>query len=177
MGGSLHFCRALFCCALALLAPAAQGADELEPDLASKVLLKVMLLDQDLMTKSGGKLVIGVIGAPRALESFSRLKGTAIDPARAFELAEIVPVQTLPPLQALTALFVGADADLDRVTRYTRARAVLSVTNLPELVEKGVTLGVGLENNRPKVLLNLTGSEREKLRWDPKILKISRVYR
>ena len=176
MRESVHWCRALIC-ALALLPSGARGADELELDLASKVLLKVILLDQDLLAKSGGKLVIGVVGSPGALAAFSRLKGTAIDESRTILLSEIVAVDSLPPRQRLTALFVGADADLQRVTDYTRASAVLSVTNLPELVEKGVTLGVGLENNRPKVLLNLTGSEREKLRWDTKILKISRLYR
>jgi hypothetical protein len=164
-------------CALALLAPGARGAEELELDLASKVLLKVILLDQDLQAKCGGKLVIGVVGSAAGLEAFSRLKGTAIDESRTVELAEIVAVESLPPPRRLTALFVGDQADLERVMRYTRSNSVLSVTNLPALVEKGVTLGVGLENNRPKVLLNLTGSEREKLRWDTKILKISRLYR
>jgi hypothetical protein len=137
----------------------------------------VILLDQDLLEKTGGKLVIGVIGSPEALEAFSRLKGTAIDRARTIEVSEIVAVESFPPRRPLTALFVGPAADLGRVMDYTRANAVLSVTNRPELVEQGVTLGVGLENNRPKVLLNLRGSEREKLRWDTKILKISRLYR
>jgi hypothetical protein len=165
---------ALLACALA---PAARAAEELDLDLASKILLKVLLLDQDLTARSGGKVVIGVIGSPPAVDVFAALEGTAIDASRTIEVSDVVAVKSLPPEKRLTVLFVGPDADVDQVVRYTRSHGVLSATNLPQLVERGVTLGVGLENRRPKVLLNLTGSDGEKLRWDTKILKISRVYR
>jgi hypothetical protein len=165
---------ALLTCALA---PAARAAEELDLDLASKILLKVLLLDQDLTARSGGKVVIGVIGSPPAVDVFAALQGTAIDASRTIEVSDVVAVKSLPPEKRLTVLFVGPDADVDQVVRYTRSHGVLSATNLPQLVERGVTLGVGRENRRPKVLLNLTGSDGEKLRWDTKILKISRVYR
>jgi hypothetical protein len=74
-------------------------------------------------------------------------------------------------------LFVGEGADPALVTRYTRVNRVLSVTNVPDFVGKGVTLGIGIENDRPKVLLNLTGSDFEGMKWDPKILKISKTVR
>jgi hypothetical protein len=90
-------------CGLALLAPGARGAEELELGLASKVSLKVILLDRDLQAKCGGKLMIGVVGSAQGLEVFSRLKGTAIDESRTVELAEIVALESLPPPLRLTA--------------------------------------------------------------------------
>lgn len=150
------------------------GADV---DVASKIILKLLLLDQDLQRKTGGKIEIGVIGSPEAVAAFTRLKGAAIDKGSNVSVAGVVSYDHLPPGEKPTFLFVGEGADPALVTRYTRVNRVLSVTNVPDFVGKGVTLGIGIENDRPKVLLNLTGSDFEGMKWDPKILKISKTVR
>jgi hypothetical protein len=152
-------------------------AQEVDVDLASKIILKIMMLDQDLQKKTGGKIEIGVIGSPEAVQAFTRLKGSAIDKDSSISVGEVVAFDALPPGQKPTIVFVGSAADPAAVTKYTRGNRVLSVTNVSGFVDKGVTLGVGLENNKPKVLLNLTGSESEGMNWDPKILKISKTVR
>jgi hypothetical protein len=152
-------------------------AEGVDVDLASKIILKIMMLDQDLAKKTGGKIEIGVIGSPEALAAFTKLKGSAIDKDSAISVGEVVAYDSLPPGQKPTIVFVGEGADPAAVTKYTRGNRVLSVTNVSSFVDKGVTLGVGLENNKPKVLLNLTGSESEGMNWDPKILKISKTVR
>lgn len=152
-------------------------AEGVDVDLASKIILKIMMLDQDLAKKTGGKIEIGVIGSPEAVAAFTKLKGSAIDKDAAISVGEVVAYDSLPPDQKPTMVFVGESADPAAVTKYTRGNRVLSVTNVSSFVDKGVTLGVGLENNKPKVLLNLTGSESEGMNWDPKILKISKTVR
>lgn len=152
-------------------------AEGVDVDLASKIILKIMMLDQDLAKKTGGKIEIGVIGSPEAVAAFTKLKGSAIDKDSAISVGEVVAYDSLPPGQKPTIVFVGEGADPAAVTKYTRGNRVLSVTNVSSFVDKGVTLGVGLENNKPKVLLNLTGSEGEGMNWDPKILKISKTVR
>lgn len=152
-------------------------ADGVDAELASKIILKIMMLDQDLQKKTGGKIQIGVIGSPEALAAFQKLKGSAIDKDSAISVGDVVAYDSLPPGQKPTIVFVGEGADPAAVTRYTRGNRVLSVTNISSFVDRGVTLGIGLENNKPKVLLNLTGSESEGMNWDPKILKISKTVR
>jgi hypothetical protein len=156
---------------------AAARAQDVDVDLASKIILKIMMLDQDLQKKTGGKIEIGVIGSPEAVAAFSKLKGSAIDKDSAISVGEVVALDALPPGSKPTIVFVGSGADPASVTKYTRGNRVLSVTNVSSFVDKGVTLGIGLENNKPKVLLNLTGSESEGMNWDPKILKISKTVR
>ncbi|MEX2206519.1 MAG: YfiR family protein [Myxococcota bacterium] len=156
------------------LASAAQSVDV---DLASKIIVKIMLLDQDLQKKTGGKLQIGVIGSPQAVEAFTKLKGSAIDKDATVSISEVIAYESMPPAAKPTLIFVGEGADPAAVTQYTRGNQILSVTNVASFVERGVTLGIELENNKPKVLLNLTSSESEGLNWDPKILKISRTIR
>ena len=166
------------CAGLAVLGLAlATRAESVDVELASKIILKIMMLDQDLQKKTGGRIQIGVIGSPQAVAAFTKLKGSAIDKESTFSIATVVAYDAMPPSEKPTFIFVGEGADPAIVTKYTRGNGVLSVTNVSSFVEKGVTLGIEMENNKPKVLLNLTSSESEGLNWDPKILKISKTVR
>ncbi len=49
--------------------------------------------------------------------------------------------------------------------------------NASRFVQQTGTLGVEMENGRPRVLLDLAGSESEGLDWDPKIFAISKSVR
>jgi hypothetical protein len=159
-----------------LLAPSPARADQLDMDLASKIILKVMMLDRDIHRKTGGEIVVGVIGSRSAARSFQALKGEPIDRHSLIHVVEVIEYDKLPPVsKAPTFLFAGADADPHEVMRYTREKHLLSVTTVAEHVIKGITLGIGVEENRPRILLNLTGSKAEQMSWDPKILKISRT--
>ncbi len=171
--GLLPLCAGLAVLGLALTT----RAQNVDVELASKIILKIMMLDQDLQKKTGGKIQIGVIGSPQAVAAFTKLKGSAIDKESAFSIAGVVAYDAMPPSEKPTFIFVGEGADPVLVTKYTRGNGVLSVTNVASFVEKGVTLGIEMENNKPKVLLNLTSSESENLNWDPKILKISKTVR
>lgn len=160
-----------------LLGAAPATAEPIDMDLASKIILKIMMLDRDLVAKTGGEIVVGVIGSPGAALAFRALEGEPIDKAKRMRVTRVVEYKKLPPRSAPTFLFVGEGADPSEVTRYTREAKLLSVTTVTSYVNAGVTLGIGVENNRPKVLLNLTGSEAERMSWDPKILKISRTIK
>jgi hypothetical protein len=171
-------CLSALCAGLVVLGLAlVSHAQSVDVELASKIILKIMMLDQDLQKKTDGKIQIGVIGSPQAVAAFTKLKGSAIDKESTFSIAHVVAYDAMPPREKPTFIFVGEGADPAIVTKYTRGNGVLSVTNVADFVEKGVTLGIQMENNKPKVLLNLTSSESEGLNWDPKILKISKTVR
>ncbi len=155
----------------------ASVAQTVDVELASKIIVKIMMLDQDLQKKTGGKLEIGVIGSPEAVAAFTKLKGSAIDKDASVSITDVTAYEAMPPSSKPTLIFVGEGADPAVVTKYTRGNQILSVTNVASFVERGVTLGIEMEGNKPKVLLNLTSSESEGLNWDPKILKISRTVR
>lgn len=152
-------------------------AEQVDPELASKIILKILVLDTELQAKTSGSVRIAVIGSSGAFDAFKALKGSPIDKDKGFLVSDVESLEALPPSSKPTIVFVGEGADPSSVTAYTRKHHVLSVTNVPSYVEQGVTLGIGIENNRPKVILNLTGSESEGLNWDAKILKISKTIR
>ena len=76
----------------------------------------------------------------------------------------------------VTILFIGAEANVEAAIAYARNNKVMTVTSLPELVERGITLGVGVDDTgKMQVLLNMTASKAEGLDWSPAIMKIAKV--
>lgn len=58
------------------------------------------------------------------------------------------------------------------VTAYTRSKKVPSLTGVLSLVEKGITVGIGIDGGKPKILMNLSSSQAEGLDWNPAIFNI-----
>jgi hypothetical protein len=81
------------------------------------------------------------------------------------------------PEKAPSVVYIGDPERFEEITRYTRAENVLSITGLPELVERGVTLGVGVVDQKPKILFNLSASGEEDMDWNPVILKVSTIVK
>ena len=167
--------------AVLTLTPPGSGpaAEELiSLDLATRIFLKILLLDRELESKTSNRVVVGVIGSDAAHEAFSALRGQRIDKSREFVVADVVRYETLGPgSKAPTLLYVGPHAKPEEVTKFTRRHGVLSVTTVGDYVNRGITLGIAIEKGKPRVVLNLLNSDREGLHWNSKMLKISRVVR
>jgi len=84
-------------------------------------------------------------------------------------LADVTSSESLPDDTA-SVVYVGHS--VKGVIAYTRSRKVLSITGEPTYVRDGVTLGVAIENTKPKILLNLSSTKAENIYWNPQILKV-----
>lgn len=151
---------------------------EVPDDLTSMIVLKLLLLDEDLPQKAKQGIVVGVVGSPSAAEAFARHEGKTLDRKSAIRLLKVFDLASVPedPGQ-LTLLFAGLQANPDTLTAFTREHKILSATNVIGYVERGVTIGVVPIGNRPKVLLNEIGSKREGVNWSPKMKKIAQIIR
>lgn len=55
---------------------------------------------------------------------------------------------------------------------------VLSVTGVSQYIEQGkISLGFGIQNNKPKILVNLTSLEREGQSLSSEILRIAKIFK
>ena len=81
------------------------------------------------------------------------------------------------PTSKPNILFVGKSANVGKALEYSRANKILSITGIVDYVNKGVTLGVGVEGGKPKILLNLSSSSDEGLDWNPAIIKIAKTIK
>ena len=159
-------------------APPALADEMTNLDLASRIFLKILLLDRHLEEKTSNRIVVGVIGSDAAHRAFSALRGQRIDQSHDFVLAEVIRYESLDEVSPRpTILYVGPDASPEEVTTFTRRNSILSVTTVTGYLERGISVGLAIENGKPRVVLNLINSNREGLRWSSRMLKISRVVR
>lgn len=113
-----------------------------------------------------GDFTIHVVGAD---DVASNLKGMVGKKLGNGTLAKITTGAT--PTSGASVVYVGSDVSTN--TSWTQANKALSITGDPNLVNQGVTLGIGIENNKPKIFLNLTASKAEGADWNPTILKVA----
>lgn len=72
----------------------------------------------------------------------------------------------------------GSAGKAGAVSSYAKKNKVLSVTNIPSVLSKGISLGIGVgDDNKPKILLNLTQSSEEGIDWNPAIMKVAETVK
>ena len=73
-------------------------------------------------------------------------------------------------------LYIGTADAVAGALVYTHEKKIMSITSIPELIQKGITLGLELgDDGKPKILLNLSSSKEEGLDWNPAIMKIAKT--
>ena len=110
---------------------------------------------------------IHVIDEPEVAKELQSLVGRTAGKAT----LNAVTQSTGAPTEKAQVVYVGGN--IQEAIAYSRANKVLSVTGNPDFVTEGVTLGVGIENRKPKILLNLSSSKSEEINWNPAILKVA----
>jgi hypothetical protein len=137
------------------------------PEIQAALCVKLIGFDKTL----SGNISICVIGAPEFAAEMKKGIGKDIGNAKLASVSESAGLPSEKP----SVLYLGDAAKLDEVIAYSRANKVLSITGIPELVEKGIALGIGVSEGKPKVLLNMTSSKEEGRDWNPAILKIAKI--
>ncbi len=154
------------------MATLTSAANKAPAKIASILLMQLATFEQNI--SAGGDITIYVMGAPIVAKELKKNIGKKIGKSKVKAVTEGTDL----PAKAPTILFVGDASLVDLVTGYTSKKKVLSVTNLPDLVNKGVNLGIGLDGNgKPKVFLNLTTTRKEDSEWNPAILKVAKTVK
>jgi len=163
---------AFFGFAFVLSAPAlfAQNFIQAPINIQSALFVKVLAFNKAI--SDGGDVKIHVIGAPDFAAELRGAIGMAIGSAKLTAVTEGPDLPASKP----SAIYLGEPSKLGKVLSYTKANRVLSMTGAPDLVPKGVTLGIGVGDGKPKVLLNLTSSKEEGIDWNPAILKVAATF-
>ena len=129
------------------------------------------LLAQNKRINRGGDVTIYVVRSPKFAAAMKLAVGKKIGKSRLTDVVETdVPDAAV---SGLGAVYIGDEEKWPAAKAYCRKYKVLSISGLPKLVGKGVTLSVGASKNKPKVILDLSASKAEDIDWDPKILKIA----
>ena len=152
-------------------APAFAEYGKAPADIQATLFLKIFLFNNDL--NKGKDIRIHVIDAPEFAAEIKKAEGNKIGKSK---IVAVTAGSTLPD-ERPSIVYIGDPERTEEITQYTRAEHILSITGLPELVERGVTLGVGVVDKKPKILFNLSASKEENMDWNPVILEISTIVK
>ncbi|MBI2428979.1 MAG: YfiR family protein, partial [Ignavibacteriales bacterium] len=64
---------------------------------------------------------------------------------------------------------------LQMITNASQKEKMLSMTGVPEYVDDGVSLGVGVKGDSPEIIINLTSSREEGSEFSSKVLGVARI--
>ncbi|MCP4692700.1 MAG: YfiR family protein [Desulfobacterales bacterium] len=152
---------------LAMAEPFAKVPEKLQ----AAILIKILAMSKEI--NNGEDISIHVVNAPDAAAELRKAVGRKIGKSTLVAVSEGPTAPLLHP----SALYIGDKDNARELIRYCRENRVLSITGAPELVARGVTLGLGMAGDRPRILLNAAATNAENITWNPTLLKISKIYR
>lgn len=81
-----------------------------------------------------------------------------------------------PPAEKPTIILVGHPELADNAIAYCQENNVLSITHIPEVLKKGISLGVGLDKSgEPELIINREATIREGKSWKKPMIKMARI--
>jgi hypothetical protein len=168
---------------------AASAEESVAAELEATLHLKILSYDRNLKKRSGGKLVIGVLG--RADDRGA--SGAAV--ATAFrELAKKVTVQEMKPAvveltldgsdlqerlraQGVTVVYLapGLEGSVAEIDEAARGVGAATLTGRRSGVDAGVAVAVIADGKKPKIVINLPVAKKLGMDLDPSLLKLAEV--
>jgi YfiR/HmsC-like len=167
-----------------------------EPDLAMSVqyplLLKILQFDRNLSSRAGQEIVIGVVyqgrfrASARACEEIHRAAQVAGAERLAEKRISVVELnlERVNLKQALDSLNVDVAyvtplraTDIKTITDVTRDLHITTITGVEQYVHDGLAVGLGIWQEKPRVLVNLEASRAEGADFSSQLLSLAQVVK
>lgn len=173
------------------LSPAHVAEDmEVPVDLQLNIFAKVLRFDRSLSDRPSEELVLGVLYQSRVRDS-DLAKDQIVDLVRKAGLTvqdrpvKVVPLTAETPADldkaledsGIEVLYVGPlrAFNASRFAEVTRAHSVLTLTGVPQFVEDGLSIGVGLVADRPEIIINVDAARLEGADLQARLLQLARI--
>ncbi|MBF0103561.1 MAG: DUF4154 domain-containing protein [Desulfobacterales bacterium] len=145
--------------------------DKVPEKLQAALFVKILSMSKDI--NNGKNLTIYVVNSPDQAMEFKKAEGRMIGKSMLVSVQEGDGL----PNDLPSVMYIGNTYRVEELIQYCRSKQILSITGNPELVEKGVTLGLCMNEDRPLILLNITSKKKKKITWHPTLLKLSKIYK
>ncbi len=142
---------------------------ESKPSRAAQSVVTASVLEKNIA--SSEEISIYVLGNNKIAETLEGYVNQTIGNAK---LKSVKSGDALPSSQP-DILILGSNKKVAEVKKYCRKNDVLSVTNIPSLVEKGINLGIGVKEGKVKYILNPDAIKEEGTEWKPAIMKVAKT--
>jgi hypothetical protein len=165
---------------------------EVPVDLQIKLILTALTYDKNLESRANGELNIGILYFPespqskqeadlfaKTLEAFKDKKisgrsfnGIVLTYDDNGELRKKINEHKIDVIY----IAQGERELIERVLKVTQSKKILSCCGKAEYVSTcGVTMAVGLKNNKPKLYLNLSSAKQEGADFSAKFLRVAEI--
>jgi hypothetical protein len=182
-----------FAIVLAAGLPSAAQDTMLAPDRLVQLLLKVLTYDRRFTEKTGGGLNVGIVYSPadaasaKATEELQSVLYKMQDktvkqlPLQYFliEYSTGTNLESVVKSRKISLLYLapGTARAVPEVVRVARALGVTTATAVPDYVRRGISVGIGVRQDRPEILINLPASRLEGCEFDASLLRIATVIK
>jgi len=160
----------------------------LSPQLQVPLILKILTYDRHF-SRFGDDLMLGILYAPtdpqsvKAANDFSDiLYQYAGKTVKGLPVGKILVEFTTPEAlersiaaRNIDVLYVapGNAKNIPAITKVSRERGVATTTGVPEYVRSGISVGLGVSQDRPQILINQAAALAELCEFDASLLRIS----
>jgi len=155
------------------------------------IIFKVLTYDRQLEARAGAELVVGIVHDPTDKDSATaadeiqttlfKFAGKTVRslPIKYFLIEYSKPADAEAFIKAknINMLYVtpGLSKNLPEILKIAQTHHIPTVTGVPEYVRRGVSLGIGLRQDQPQILINLASSRAEGIEFDASLLRIATI--
>lgn len=160
-------------------------------DVQFSLFSKILTFDRNLPARVNDSLVVGLVyqkkfrgslivknKAVEATPSLKKMGGfnsrcVEIDISDAADLAKAiskngVDILYIAPLRAV---------EMEKIAAASRARQTMTLTGVPEYVESGLAVGIGMQGGKPRIIINLPAAKAEGVDFDSRLLKLAKILK
>ena len=155
--------------------------------------LKILTFDRNLKARVGDEIVIGIVYQKKFRTSLNvkdefantmeelavkslkdiPIRSVSIDIDDQPDLARAIsrdPIDILyiTPLRAM---------EIRTIAAISRAKQVITLTGVPDYVESGIAVGLGIKDNKPQIIINLQAAKAEGADFNSQLLSLSKVIK
>jgi hypothetical protein len=161
-------------------------------DVQIPLLYKILTFDRKLGARAAGDDIViailyqetfrtSVTARNQVQETTKRIGGTSIlgHPVNWMwlELGQVTDLEAAFVKYGVDVIYVAPirGVGLDRITTAARGKQVTSFTGVPEFVDRGIAVGIGLQRERAQILINLVAARAEGAEFGAQLLNLARV--
>ncbi|MDE2009261.1 MAG: YfiR family protein [Candidatus Omnitrophica bacterium] len=140
----------------------ASAAMAVPADLQVALFYKIFDFDQSLSVQTGQEIVIGIFYDPNdpqskeAKEEVEQSFSGVSDKAIAGKRAVIKEITSVDQLDGVNIIYVtpGNDSSIKEIVRKCETDKIFGISATEAYARQGLALAIGVENNRPKIIVN-----------------------
>ncbi|OQY26885.1 MAG: hypothetical protein B6244_12275 [Candidatus Cloacimonetes bacterium 4572_55] len=179
---------------LGFLSPEPMFADDMPvpPDLQVSLILKILTYDRALLERCPESINIGILyveGDKKSengkdeitsiFKNFGEKKTISGMPFKYFELGwkQKSDLENDLKENEINLLYVmpGNRDNLSTITELSRLHHILTASGVPDYAEEGLSIAIGIEDERAQIIINLVATKAEGVNLDTKLLRIAKV--